>query len=52
MNKEAVSSEKKSRPRAEARFEREAAALSKNLEKRKKQQQARKQLKKQTDSEK
>ena len=52
MNKEAVSSEKKSRPRAEARFEREAAALRKNLEKRKKQQHARKQQKKQTHTEK
>ena len=52
MNKEAVSSEKKSSTRAAERYERESAANRKDLVKRKNKQQARKQLKKQTDSEK
>lgn len=42
------SSSTKNKKRSELRFEREAKALQKNLEKRKKQQKARDELKKQT----
>ena len=45
MEKETDNTKKKCRPRAEVRFEREAQALRKNLEKRKKQQEARQKLK-------
>ena len=45
MEKEQDKKTKCSRPRAQARFEREAQALRKNLEKRKKQQEARQKLK-------
>ena len=51
MNKESISEGKKSRPREEARFNREAEALRKNLEKRKKQQEERQKLKHLRDSE-
>jgi len=45
MEKEQDKRSKCSRPRAQARLEREAQALRKNLEKRKKQQEARQKLK-------
>lgn len=44
----AETSKKENKKRAEIRFEREAKALQKNLEKRKKQQKARDALKKET----
>ncbi len=45
MEKEQDNPSKKSRHRAQTRFEREAQALRKNLEKRKKQQEMRQKLK-------